>query len=364
MYLANLHVSDFRNVAQANIEFGPGINLIVGANGAGKTAILEAIFLLARGRSFRSSQTKHLIRRGQHQLLVRGDVVRAGAGHVLARSKASQGENQTRIDGEHAALQSRFAELLPLQTLLPGIADLVLDGPGIRREFVDWGLFHVEQRYLEMARRFRKALSQRGAWLKENSGATFQNDPWVNTLVTSGCQISAWRQRFVSELDDHFQRTLVHLASGLGAELGYSNAGFDGDEVSAVVQMEASFERDRRYATTHVGPHRADMDIRVDGIGAKSSVSRGQAKLLASALMLGYSALLSGRDRVQPIMLLDDFGAELDEAHRNQFFAELQRFGCQVIATTTEPPAQLLGSTMADNTRVFHVEQGELNRTS
>ncbi|NCF45126.1 MAG: DNA replication/repair protein RecF [Proteobacteria bacterium] len=364
MYLAKLHVADFRNVARVDLEFGQGINLIVGANGAGKTALLEAIFLLARGRSFRSSQTKQLIRRGQSQLLVRGDVVGVGANHALARSKSSQGENRTRIDGEHVALQSRFAELLPLQTLLPGVGDLVLDGPGIRREFVDWGLFHVEQRYLETARRFRKALSQRGAWLKDNPSATLQDDPWSKTLVTSGSEISAWRLRFIADLDEHFQNTLEHLASGLGAELRYADAGFDGDELAAALQMQASFDRDRRYAATHVGPHRADMDIRVGGISAKTSVSRGQAKLLASALLLGCSSLLCGRDGVQPIMLLDDFGAELDEVHRNRFFAQLQRFGCQVIATTTEPPSQLLGGTMADNARVFHVEQGELKRTS
>lgn len=163
MFLANLYTARFRNIAAADLKLNPGINLLCGANGAGKTAVLEAVFLLGRGRSFRSTQNLQLIQHGQSDLVVRGEAVGETARHVLARQKGLSGLNQARINGENASRQSRYAEILPLQTLLPGISDLVLDGPGIRREFMDWGLFHVEQNYLPAAKRFRRALSQRSA---------------------------------------------------------------------------------------------------------------------------------------------------------------------------------------------------------
>ena len=188
---------------QADLSLSPGINLLVGENGAGKTALLEAAHLLARGRSFRTPQAKQLIRHNEKELLVRGEVSVGAMRHSLARRKSSTAGSEARIDGQQASRQSRYAELLPLQTLLPGIADLVLDGPSIRREFVDWGLFHVEQHYLATAQRFRKALTQRTAWLKDSLHEDFSVDPWVTTLAAAGSEISVWRHRFVDALNSH-----------------------------------------------------------------------------------------------------------------------------------------------------------------
>jgi DNA replication and repair protein RecF len=362
LYLATLNVSHFRNIAHADLAFSPGINLLVGENGAGKTALLEAVHLLARGRSFRTPQAKQLIRHNEKELLVRGEVSSSVTSHQLARSKSSTGVNEARIDGQSVNRQSRYAELLPLQTLLPGIGDLVLDGPAIRREFVDWGLFHVEQSYLVTAQRFRKALTQRAAWLKEGPSEDFSMDPWVATLARAGAEISTWRHRFVDALNAQFQQTLVRMQANFSCDLHYQGSGFSEEE--ALAQLAASFERDKRYATTHVGPHRADVDIRVDGVTAKTIVSRGQAKLIASSIVLSYAAELAVRSGAQPILLLDDFGAELDESHRERFFAELRSLGCQVIATTTDQPEHLVGASSLDTTRVFHVEHGSVTQNS
>ena len=362
MYLTNLSVSNFRNIVQADLSLSPGINLLVGENGAGKTALLEAAHLLARGRSFRTPQAKQLIRHNEKELLVRGEVSVGAMRHSLARSKSSTAGSEARIDGQQASRQSRYAELLPLQTLLPGIADLVLDGPSIRREFVDWGLFHVEQHYLATAQRFRKALTQRTAWLKDSLYEDFSVDPWVTTLAAAGSEISVWRHRFVDALNSQFQQTLKRLQADFACDLRYEGSGFSQEE--ALADLAASFDRDKRHAVTHVGPHRADVDIRVDGVSARAVVSRGQAKLIASAIALSYSAELAARRGTQPILLLDDFGAELDDTHRERFFGELRTLGCQVIATTTNQPEQLVGWSTLDTTRVFHVEHGSVTQNS
>lgn len=362
MYLANLHAARFRNIAEADLSLAPGINLLYGPNGAGKTALLEAIFLLGRGRSFRSAQNAHLIQHGQSDVVVRGEVTGETTRHILGRRKGSSGLNQARIDGEHASRQSRFAEILPLQALLPGISDLVLDGPGIRREFLDWGLFHVEQNYLPAAKSYRRALSQRSAWLKENHSEPFQMDPWAGLLVTSGAEIARWRSRFVDVLNRRLGETLTSLGVGFSCQLAYTGEEFSGGETAALNALEKSFDRDRRLGSTQTGPHRADMAVTIDGNPARSVASRGQAKLIASALALSYASVLSTQKGLLPVLLLDDVGAELDQFHRERFFHQLVEMGCQVIATTTEEPERLVGSAVFDSAQVFHVEHGSFAR--
>ena len=134
--------------------------------------------------------------------------------------------------------------------------------------------------------------------------------------------------------------------------------------MAKAAQMADSYERDYRQGITHTGPHRNDIDILVTGARARNVVSRGQAKLIASAITLAYCAELRHRSDILPILLLDDFGAELDGVHRERFFQELERIGCQVIATTTDEPKHLVGHTMAPLARVFHVEQGTISRYS
>ncbi len=295
---------------------------------------------------------------------MRGEVVLDSHSHTLARVKSQTGENQARIDGQPASKQSRYAQLLPLQTLLPGISDLVFDGPSIRREFVDWGLFHVEHTYLETARRYRKALSQRAAWLKDGDTEFFDQDPWAPDLVKCGAMISFWRTQFVASLNERLLSVLETLTAEFHCELRYQAAGFADDEEAAAGQLARSFDRDKRFATTHVGPHRADMDILLNGEPAKNVASRGQAKLIASAILLAYANELSRRSALQPVLLLDDFGAELDMLHRERFFQELQRAGNQVIATTTDHPEYLVGSALVNSANVFHVEQGSVSHYS
>ena len=364
MHLTHLEALGFRNVSRADVDLSSGINLLVGENGAGKTAILEAIYLLARGRSFRTTQSKQLIRHGDDELVVRAEVDTGQMVHRLARGKSRGGETKAKIDGESAHKQSRFAELLPLQTLLPGIADLVLDGPSIRREFVDWGLFHVEHQYLEISRRYRKALGQRSAWLREGHDGAFDKDPWAQDIAKQGAQINHRRKGFVASLDQQTRRIFAALGAELEVQLIYHGAGDTEDAAAAMAQLAESYERDLRHGTTHIGPHRNDVDIAVNGTNAKNTVSRGQAKLIASAIVLAYCTELSQQSNVLPVLLLDDFGAELDSGHRERFFLELERIGCQVIATTTDEPKYLVGDALASRARVFHVEQGAISRYS
>jgi DNA replication and repair protein RecF len=222
----------------------------------------------------------------------------------------------------------------------------------------------VEHQYLEISRRYRKALGQRSAWLREGHDGAFDKDPWAQDIAKQGAQINHRRKGFVASLDQQTRRIFAALGAELEVQLVYHGVGDTEDAVVAMAQLAESYERDLRHGTTHIGPHRNDVDIAVNGTNAKNIVSRGQAKLIASAIVLACCAELSQQSNVLPVLLLDDFGAELDSGHRERFFLELERIGCQVIATTTDEPKYLVGDALASRARVFHVEQGAISRYS
>ncbi len=371
MYLLSLHGQNFRNLAEQTIEFSPGFNYLYGANGAGKTALLEAIHLLARGRSFRTSKVVSLIRSGEPDLLLRGEVENAlGQRTQLGMRKSRNGKTELRLAGRAEARASTLAKHLPVQMLLPQAGDLVLAGPGERRGFLDWGVFHVEQRFVELSRSYRRVLVQRNAWLKGLSGVNpgMEEDPWLQQLVEYGSEVNVMRSEYAVQLAPLFQRALAQLSPHLKVDLVYdwggfeAKAGADSDE-EALKKLSESWPRDVKFGVTHRGPHRADLKFTLDGAAVAETVSRGQAKLIASAAILAQAELLYQHSNRKSLILIDDFGAELDNEHWQQFLSTLLALDCQVVATSTGTldRSQTWVTGLSD-LRVFHVKQGRIER--
>lgn len=364
MFLTTLHISNFRNIESAAIEFVSGFNYVYGANGAGKTAILESIHFLSRGRSFRTSRTTAMLRTGSDELVVRAEFMGKG-GRIgdVAVSRTRQGVAQIRANGQAEQRLSVLARALPVQTLLPEAGQLVLGGPGERRGFLDWGLFHVEQRFLDLSRSYRRALSQRNAWLKavdERDAVGPQQDPWLHQLVDLGARLSELRHAYVGELHGELKSVLERLAPSLNVAISYDWGGTD-NSAEYAKKMSDSFVRDVKFGVTHRGPHRGDLVITVDGHPAADQVSRGQAKLIASAALLAQAQMLEQRTGTKCVFLIDDFGAELDSEHWKHFLSTLVGLKCQVIANSTEPldTNQDWVQDLAE-CAVFHVEHGKL----
>ena len=367
MYLQTLAVSEFRNIRSIELSLGSGFNYIHGANGAGKTALLESIHLLARGRSFRTGKGGALIRRAADELVVRGVVESAEGDRVtLAVAKSRSGQTQLRIDSRRETRVSALARLLPVQTLLPDAGQLVLGGPAERRGFLDWGLFHVEHSFLDVSRRFRRVLSQRNAWLKSPSGqdcGSSADDPWFGQLQQLACALSELRASYVHRLEPVFQEMRALLTPELSCRLGYDWGGLVNIE-SVAKKLSESLVRDVKLGVTHRGPQRGDLIFTVDDHPAAETVSRGQAKLLASAALLAQAKLLEMERGTRSVILIDDFGAELDRSHELAFGRALQELQCQVVATSTQEPAE--GPDWVQNLpdcAVFHVEHGQLIAT-
>ncbi|NOX51208.1 MAG: DNA replication/repair protein RecF [Gammaproteobacteria bacterium] len=362
MRLQQLQIQHFRNLEDVSLTLSPGFNYLYGANGAGKTAILEAGYLLARGRSFRTPKIGRIITHGEKELVLRADVLTdSHVQHKLAMSKHRSGQTRTIVDGQSTSRASTLARHLPIQILLPGASDLVYRGPTVRREFLDWGLFHVEPLYLQVSKAYRRVLIQRNAWLKGLVGKTvppLEQDPWFTQILRYGTELSLLRSQYTAQLVPLFESTLDTLAPELNISTHYSWGGIESEEL-AEKRLEESYPRDVKFGMTHRGPHRGDLQFSTDGLEAADMLSRGQAKLVASAALLAQASLQHQLSQERCLFLIDDFGAELDGEHWRYFVDALQRLECQVIATSTDTmESHPEWFPVGTKVELFHVKHG------
>jgi DNA replication and repair protein RecF len=326
-------------------------NLIHGENASGKTSLLEAIFLLGRGKSFRTIVGEGLIRDGDDEAVVNGKVQHGGAERKLGIRLVRGGSKQIRVDGKDEKSAAALAEQLPVQAIDPGVHRLIEEGPGIRRRFADWGVFHVEHGFLDVWRRYHRALKQRNAALKGGRGGEIR--AWDDELASTGELVSAARSRYLDAVRPHiegFSDKLLDTAITLEFRRGWN------EDRSLSDALEGNFDRDSRTGATYAGPHRADIAISIASRKAKGRVSRGQQKLLASAMILGQLEHLMSSAGVRSVLLLDDLAAELDGANLERFLNAVGTLDVQLFVTALRGdslPGMVPG-------KVFHVEQGKV----
>ncbi len=347
MTVAELRLQNLRCLAAAELRLHPGINLITGDNGAGKTTLLEAIYLLGRGRSFRTRHTEQLIRYGEAQLGVAGVLRAAGQEHRLTLRCDRTGPATAGVDGRATESLAELAALFPVQVIDPGIHRLIEEGPATRRRWLDWAMFHVEPQFLEQWRSYRRALRQRNAALRAGGDAGL----WDAELTRHGEPLTAARARLIEALEPVWAETLSALGA-VTATLRFYR-GWSGS-VPLLDSLSEHLERDRDRGSTLLGPHHFDVWLRVEGHPARDTVSRGQQKLLGAAMALAMARLISGRLGQAPALLLDDPAAELDAAHTQAVLAVASALGGQQIVTALRSEPARLG--VPD--RVFHVERG------
>ncbi len=362
MRFDRLEIAYFRNLSSVTLDLNPGLNFFYGPNGAGKTAVLEAAHLLGRGRSFRTHRARTLIQHESESLIVRAtidDELRGAQTVVISKNCA--GHTELKINGVPERRLSELARLVPLQVMLPDIGELVFGGPQIRRQWLDWGTFHVKPEYLRSLRSYLRALKQRNAALKQVGSSAADVVPWSAQLVLAAQAVDQQRAAYIEELAPEFVYTIGRLAPELDVQLTYRRGWPDGESLDKVLGEWAP--REVKSGVTQVGPHRADIELRVGNSKASAVLSRGQGKAVASALKVSQARLLARSNHRGSVFLIDDVGAELDESHNSRFFEMLNEMGCQILATSTQ---RLPGENQFANDRinVFHVEHGTVHRSA
>lgn len=351
MSIKRFTAQGFRCLGNIELEPDPDYTLIHGANASGKTSLLEAFAYLGRGKSFRGAPTTNLIQHGEHEFVLFGQVEAAGR-LVSVGVRNSRGGLEVRVDGDSSGGAAALAAALPLQVIDPDVHNLVSGGPDERRRFLDWLAFHVEPGYLALWRQFRRALKQRNAALKGggNRGAL---SAWDKEFCELGGRVDTARQAVLAAALETLRE---HGSALLGADIDFRYASGWSRDRSLKEALEDHFERDCVLGTTQVGPHRADLRLIYDERQARRLVSRGQQKLLASAMILAATEIAQTALERPLLLLLDDPAAELDRVSLGRLMDRVAGLGCQVIATSLERDESLFPAAP----RVFHVEQGEL----
>lgn len=354
MQLEQLRLRNFRCFSDIQLELHPDLNWIVGQNASGKTSLLEALFFLGHGRSFRSSRPDRLIQAETDSFEIVARLRRDGRQQILGVGR-SGGATMARLAGETLKSMTQAAKVLPVVVLDAGMNQLIAGGPGERRRWLDWGVFHVEHHFLEIWRSYQQALRQRNTALR--SGATEKTiAPWTMAVAAAGDELSVLRQKYFEALEPGFIEYTEIALPGITLAADYRR-GWAQDE-SLQESLQRHLARDRETGSTRSGPHRADVQFRIEGLPAEERLSRGQQKMLAGALWLAQVNQFTQTTDQRPLLLVDDLAAELDGNNLVRFLELLRRQHAQ-LALTAITDSDIVRTGLTDG-RVFHVEHGEI----
>jgi DNA replication and repair protein RecF len=349
--LSRVRITALRCLRDVELSLHPRRNYIFGPNGAGKTSLLEGMFVLGRGRSFRTRQVRRLVRHGEDGFAVFGATTSDGVARHLGVAY-HEGRLEKKIDGKVATGMAELAALLPVHAIDPSMHGLVEGGPSERRRFLDWGVFHVEHGYLDAWKRYRRVLSQRNAALKR-SPSSAELHPWSLQLVQAADAVESSRRRYIEQLAPYLRAVGQRLLER-PLTLDYRRGWTDDEDLTQA--LNATEARDRDHGSTAVGPHRAELLLRLDGRRVQDEASRGQQKLTAAALILAQVAVESALRPLRSLLVVDDPAAELDAGSLERLLAAMADLPAQVVFTALTPT-----HLPPDREQpVFHVEQGEV----
>jgi DNA replication and repair protein RecF len=346
--LRRLRLRNHRNYSQLELEPGPGINVFIGANGQGKTNLLEAVAMLALSSSPRARRPSELIgpvgpASRIEALVETGDLVRQ-----IVLGLAVEGERTKReieVDGNRRRafdLPGNFRVVL----FWPDDLGLVKAGPEVRRRFLNQMLVQVEPGYARALSGLRRVLEQRNSLLKRiasGDGGEDMLETWNEELVRVGGEIVAARAKAVRALEPAAARCHGQIAAGERLEIRYL-----GPPDNLAQSVHNSLAEDLRRGSTSVGPHRDDLLVLLDGQEARSFASQGQQRTAVVSLKLAEAALIESRGGERPVLLLDDVLSELDGDRRTALLGEVATGG-QVIITSVEAgpfPPELMAEAM------------------
>lgn len=330
MSLVKFQANGFRSLAPVDIEPHPRFNLISGVNASGKTSLLESIYYLGRGRSFRGTGNRALVQTGEQGFALFGEVSSGDQKHRTG-VEVTTNERRIKVNGD-SGTSADLARILPVQAIDPEVHQLVQGGPDERRRFLDWGVFHVKHTYLSEWRQYHKVLKQRNAALRAQQAAK-QIITWNDSLITHALALQQAREEYLS----HFEPLFSSICSDyleIEAKCSYKQGWPAGQHFSE--SLDITLDSDISKGFTQNGPHRADLYLEVTDRRARHRVSRGQQKLVAAALIISQLNYLATESDADHVLLVDDPAAELDRDNRFKLFQLLEAVPAQLFITALE----------------------------
>jgi DNA replication and repair protein RecF len=354
--IGRLELKDLRNVREAVIELGPGLNVLCGRNAQGKTTVLEAVALLARGRSFRTEEVRSLIRRGTPRLLARG--LALADGEVEARPtrlevEVDEAGRRLRVDGREVpprAYQGRLEAVVYATDRLK-----VVYGPmRERRQFLDRAAAALWPAYRQVAREYERVVAQRNAALHDPQGPRGL-EAWDQRLVELGAALRQRRRAYVERLRAALRHGFQPEAYDVELAPGPA-AGEPAERERLWSELGERRGAERRARRTLAGPHRDPVTLSIDGREAADVASSGQARSLLLALALASLEVYRAERGASAVALLDDLDSELDEERTLALCREVAGRG-QALVTTAHPG---WARRLAGEGALFLVEDGDV----
>jgi len=359
MKLDQVQITQFRNLSSVSFTPSSSLTIIRGVNGSGKSSLIEALYYLGFGRSFRTNKHSSVIQHDKDSFSVFASCLNEDGEKLKLGFQRNRADTFTcSINGTHSTKLSDLVSLVPIQLFTPQSTDLIIGSPAERRRFCDWGLFHVKHEFQLLANQYGKFLKHRNALLKQQANlAAPENQYWESQFSELGETMTETRQEYVSLLTPIFKDYAQQFLPTFDVELSYYK-GWEKD-VSLSESLVKKREYDGKIGHTSSGPHKADLRLKVNGVNAQELLSRGQLRMAVAALQMSQTKLFNSATKRRSIFLLDDVGAELDADKREQFIDGLLEMDTQVFVTAIES-TQLEFIQKYNEKKMFHVEHGSV----
>ena len=357
MSIDQLSITNFRNISQININPAPRFNIFYGQNASGKTSLLEAIYYLGLGRSFRTYQAGRIIQHNTPAFSIFAQLKEDNTLIPMGIERELDGSRRIRMDGEALNTLSLLAKKLPLQLISTESYRYFCDGPKPRRQFLNWGVFHVEQCFYPAWQQLQQTLKQRNAALK-NKAHYDEIRAWDAQLGETADTIDHLRSKYVGALIRILYELLKSLLGDHEFKLIYSKGWRKNESLEAI--LKTVFYRDLQLGYTQHGPQRADLQLFIGDTPAQDYLSQGQQKLASYALRLAQGLLMQQETGKSPIYLIDDLPSELDIEKRHRIIDVLLKLEAQIFITGIDED-DFEEIIPIPNTQLFHVEQGNVS---
>lgn len=354
MYIKNLNLQNFRNYDNLSIEFSPKMNIIYGHNGQGKTNIVEALYFFQSGKSFRCLKDREAVKFGEEYFKIQALFeTNQGSSDALV---FVQDKKSVRLNGIQLEKLSELVGEYNMVIFTPDYLNLIKDGPGVRRQFIDSFISQIKPTYFKNLISYYRVLKQRNNVLKQKSKNMISTlDIWDEKLASLGVKINQMRSSAIDKINE----TINIVGDGSfiteKIKLIYTSSvkGDFKDKNNFLHQLYSSRERDFEKGITLTGPHRDDFEIFMNDINIKKYGSQGQMRSCVLKLKLSECEIIKEKTGDTPILLLDDILSELDEERRKFFLENIN--DKQVIITCTEKE-----NINFDNCYIFRVENGKV----
>lgn len=371
MAILTLSPNAFRNLQTDEIKFHSHLNFIIGSNASGKTSLLEAIYYLSTGKSFRSRRIRNIVNRdisakefilfgrlsGSYDTTATIDTISANT-HSVGIRKTVLSKTDIKLNGELIRSASKLAAISPVVIIDPNSFELLTGPPKVRRKFLDWGVFHVEHNFSRLSNEYNNCLKQRNTLLRTAKIDILQLKIWDRKLSDLAEEIDTCRKTYTKTLRANFKQIISYFKIGNDLDIEFIR-GWD-KELSMQSALEKNYKKDIESKFTQLGPHRADIKVTIKGRLVEDVLSRGQQKLLVLALYLAQIQCLVDIKNKRTVVLIDDISAELDSQNLQLIFDRLAALETQIICTALD--MSIVQKALPNNEiyKMFHVEHGKI----